>query len=230
MTLKAAIFDLDDTIYPEIQYVQSGYRSISLFLNRQRQTNVDYAGWLWQRFIGGESANAFGALSEHFKLNLTDTDTKKLVEVYRNHAPQIKPRDGVIELLEKLRACRIKTGIISDGFLPAQKYKLNALQIADLFDEVIFTESLSPDREFWKPSPKAYEMMADKLSAPHKSCCYISDNLIKDFLAPNQLGWLTILFRTEDQIHTAPNDSPQAAPQHTVNSIAQLQKLLLPHA
>ena len=34
------VFDLDDTLYPEISYVKSGLREVSIFLNKNFNLNL----------------------------------------------------------------------------------------------------------------------------------------------------------------------------------------------
>jgi len=95
--------------------------------------------------------------------------------------------------------------------------KLAATGLTRFFDAVIFTEELG--REFWKPSPKAFEMLQDKLGA---GCVYVADNPAKDFVAPNKLGWLTIQYRHRSQLHADNPIAPAGRPQIVVSSPDQL--------
>ncbi|MBT3199240.1 MAG: HAD family hydrolase [Phycisphaerales bacterium] len=193
------IFDLDDTLYAERDYVLSGYRAICEHLGNTPASSDEMRQWLWDRFLSGRSDNAFGALSSHFKLDLDTAGIAELVTVYRDHRPAITLRRGMGDLLDKLRG-RCKLGIISDGFLPAQKFKLDALGIGDYFDAVLFTESIG--REFWKPSPVGFQTICEELKADPEACVYIGDNPSKDFVAPNALGWRTIQLLLDGQIHS----------------------------
>lgn len=47
------------------------------------------------------------------------------------------------------------------------------------FDEVIITEELG--RKYWKPHPKAFEIMREKLDVEFNEMVYIGDNPEKDF-------------------------------------------------
>ncbi|MFP4356704.1 MAG: HAD family hydrolase [Phycisphaerae bacterium] len=216
----AVIFDLDDTLYPERDYVRSGYNAVGQLLARLTRRDEPFADWLWQRFESGQSAGAFDALSDQFHLHLDRDAISRLVQAYRNHRPQIQPRPGAVQLLDRLRHAGCRLGIISDGFLPAQQLKLDALALADRFDEVIFTETLG--REFWKPNPAAFEQIAQRLNTPHAACIYVGDNPAKDFLAPNRLGWLTIQLHLPDQVHAANIPIPEGQPQLLLHSFAQL--------
>lgn len=217
MTIRAAIFDLDDTLYLERDYVRSGYRAVAEYLlpepRPERIGRQEIEQWLWSRFQRGQAAGAFDVLSAEFSLNLSAPDIAQLVKVYREHQPSIAPISGIPELLSTLHP-EFTLGLLADGFLPAQRLKLEALGLERFFDAVVFTEELGRDK--WKPSPAGFELMMVKLTAklgtvpsfssfeklgPVPGFAYISDNPSKDFLAPNQLGWRTIQWLYPGQVH-----------------------------
>ena len=220
----AVLFDLDDTLYLERNYVRSGYAAIARRLREQHGTEDRYEDWLWERFTSGRSAGAFDALSEAFGLGLTPEQILDLVGVYRWHRPDITPLPGVVSLLDSLHG-RCRLGLLSDGFLPAQQLKLDALALADRFQAVLFTESLG--REMWKPNPRGFELLSERLDAPPQSCVYIADNPAKDFLAPNGLGWHTLRLRIAGQLHyDRQADSPHARAKQTATSLKALAEAL----
>ncbi len=215
----AVVFDLDDTLYAERDYVLSGYGAVAEHLSDDPARADELCRWLWERFLGGQSTGAFDALNGNFSLGLGERQVVELVEVYRNHSPRITPRPGVPRLLEKLQRIRM-LGIISDGFLPAQKLKLDALGIAGYFDAVIFTEALG--RESWKPSPTGFEALRGQLQLDADHCTYVADNPSKDFAAPNALGWRTIQLLLDGQIHSHKPAPGGGEAQLVVNSIDEL--------
>jgi putative hydrolase of the HAD superfamily len=214
LAVRAVVFDLDDTLYPEREYVRSGYRAVAAHLRRRLARAEPFEDWLWQRFRQGHSAGAFDALEVAFHLGLTREKITELVGVYREHVPDIRPYDGVEALLRRLRG-QAKLGLLSDGFLPAQRLKLDALGLEPLFDAVVLTEEMGRDR--WKPSPAGFEAVRERLGAPHGRCAYVADNPAKDFLAPNRLGWRTIQLRWEGQVH-ADAAAPEGGRAHVVVS------------
>lgn len=220
---RAVVFDMDDTLYAERDYVRSGYGAVGEHLRAALERTEPFEQWLWERFLAGQTEGAFNALSEQFDLALTDEQIAEAVAVYRTHRPDIAPRPGVVELLTALRdSCRL--GLLSDGFLPAQQYKLEALGIGELFDAVVFTEELG--RDCWKPSPAGFDAIRDKLAVPDTACTYIADNPAKDFVAPNALNWTTIQLRLPNQIHTTNPAPPDGEAQTVVSSLEELQTAL----
>lgn len=221
--IQAVVFDLDDTLYPERDYFHSGYRAVAAHLQRCRPGTPEVDEWMWQRFCRGDSDRMFDALSAQFGLGLSPAQIAELVEVYRTHRPAIQPLPEAVELLQQLRGL-VKLGLLSDGFLPAQQYKLDALGLEGLFDVVVFTESLG--RDCWKPSPAAFLHIAQRLGVPHAGCVYVADNPAKDFLPPNSLGWRTIQWRRADQVHAGRSAPVGGRPQRVVETLSQLQAAL----
>ncbi len=222
-SVHAVVFDIDDTLYPERQYIRSGYAAVAEHLRRKRTTAERYEDWLWNRFLTDKAAGAFDALNEHFGLALDSAGIAELIETYRGHRPAIAPYEGMRDLLRQLRT-KYRLGIISDGFLPAQKLKLDALGLADLFEAVVFTEELG--RPAWKPAPDAFELLARKMSLPHIAFAYVADNPGKDFIAPNRLGWATIQLALGDRVHKQPPPLVEADAQFRAETLDQLRGLL----
>ena len=171
--VQAVVFDLDDTLYPERRYVRSGYAAAGAALRRRLGRREAFEEWLWRRFCAGRSDGAFDALSAAFGLQLGRDQIDELVRTYREHRPRIEPFAGAAELLCRL-AGRVRLGLLSDGYLPAQRLKLEALGLGDWFESVVFTEELG--RSCWKPSPKGFETIRRELSVPHERCAYVADN------------------------------------------------------
>ena len=224
--LAAVVLDLDDTLYLERDYARSGLLAVGRYL--ASHGHVEGIGeWMWQEFCQGRHDQLFNAANEHFRLHLEPIHLSDMVEYYRNHRPQIQPTPEALALLEALRG-RVKLGLLSDGFLPAQQYKLDALGLRGRFDAVLFTESLG--RAFWKPSPVGFEKLAAELGVPNAACAYVGDNPAKDFLAPNQLGWRTVQWRQEGQVHADKTAPAGGAAQHLAGSVEEvLSALGLPH-
>lgn len=218
-TIQAVVFDLDDTLYAERDYVRSGYRAVARHLRRVLTRDEAFDDWLWRRFQAGLAGGAFDALNEHFQLGLDARAITELVGVYRDHKPDIHPRPGVAELLGRLRS-RCRLGLLSDGFLPAQRLKLDAMGIAPMLDAVVFTEEMG--RQFWKPAPDGFDAIRAKLNIPHEACAYVGDNPAKDFVAPNSLGWRSIQLLCPGQIHSD-NAAPEGGTAQIV--IASLDEL-----
>ncbi|MFP3937918.1 MAG: HAD family hydrolase [Phycisphaerae bacterium] len=221
--IRAIVFDLDDTLFPERDYVRSGYRAVADHLYRMLGSDEQFENWLWQRFLAGHGDRAFDALNEHFELHLEDEQVRELVAIYRSHRPDITAYDGAAEMLSRFRPA-YRLGLLSDGYLPAQRLKLNALGLERFFNAVVFTEELG--RDAWKPSDAGFELIGEQLDMPHDQCAYVADNPAKDFLAPNKLGWRTVQFLRPGQIHAHKPAPEGGRPQHVVYLFGDIHKVL----
>jgi len=230
--IRAVVFDLDDTLYPERDYVRSGYRAAASYLRQMLGRGEAFEDWLWCRFqaacagedfLPGFSGGAFDALNVRFDLGLKPSQIAELVRVYREHRPNIRPFGETPYLLGRLHE-QVGLGLLSDGFLPAQRLKFEALGLTRFFDEVIFTEELG--REAWKPSPAGFERIARLLGVPHDACAYVADNPAKDFLAANRLGWRTVQFLQLGQIHAHKPAPPGGEARFRVRAIDGLADVL----
>ena len=222
--ITAVVFDLDDTLYPECRYVLSGYRAVAEHLRRQLGRNEPFERWLWRRFLAGRTDRAFNEANNHFALGLSDEQIARLVAVYQEHRPNIRPYEHVAGMLSRLHE-NFRIGLLTDGLLPAQRLKLEALKIGRFFDAVVFTEELG--RECWKPSPIGFEKIHEMLHVPHHACAYVADNPAKDFAAPNHLGWLSVQYLQPSQVHAANMPCTGGEPQVVVRSPGELRAALI---
>lgn len=191
--LKAVIFDLDDTLYSEKEYVKSGYKAVADIL-----PEVDNArAKLWKAFEEKKSAVDELLLSE----DIYSYELKqKCLEVYRYHQPNIHLYDGVAEMLMQLRKQDILLGIITDGRLEGQRAKIKALDLEIYVDHIVVTDELG-GIEYRKPNEKAFGLMKEQLSIEYSEMCYVGDNTRKDFLAPEKLGMKSIWFINTDGLY-----------------------------
>jgi putative hydrolase of the HAD superfamily len=222
-TIQAVVFDLDDTLYAERDYVRSGFAAVARHLAGGGRDAGALGTYLWDNFLAGRSAKAFDAAGTHFGLNLSPADIAELVEIYRTHRPAIQPYGGIPDFLALLREDH-RLGLLSDGFLPAQELKLEALKLRRFFDEVLFTETLG--RSAWKPSTQGFEALSRRFDLPGEAMAYVADNPAKDFVAPNALGWRSIQFLRPGQVHSHHHAPPAGQPRIILRDLGQLRAAL----
>ena len=171
------VFDLDDTLYNELDYLKSAYIEISKELKPNNWEQL-YARLF---SIYRNKQDVFEFISSTFQL-----DKKELIRKYRNHIPNINPFDGVIETLRKIKDSKGKLAIITDGRSITQRNKLKKLGLLSYFDYVIISEEIGTE----KPNESNYKKIEDHFNL--ETYFYIADNFKKDFIAPKKLGWKTI--------------------------------------
>lgn len=198
--IQVALFDLDDTLYDELDYCRSGYRAAASHLNLlfpHLDTDV-IANAFENAFLSGQRNRVFNAGLEAVGVEYDREFIGQLVTVYRGHFPSIEMDEDGWKVLEEARKC-YRLGMLSDGFLPAQRYKVEALGVGDYFEKIVFTEELG--REFWKPHPRGFEHLLDFFQCRPDQSVYIGDNLKKDFVGPNSLGMHTVQVQRANGVH-----------------------------
>ena len=205
--IKGVIFDLDDTLYSEKQYVKSGYKAVAKFLG-----NEFLAEELWEYFEKG-----YRPIDEILKKNEWMEKKQQCLKVYREHIPEIYLYDGVLDSLQMLREKGIKIGIITDGRVSGQKNKIKALGLNELMDDIIITDELG-GVQFRKPCDIAFRIMQKRWGIPFEQIMYIGDNLEKDFQAPRQLGMRWKYINNGDGLYSNGSDT-------TIKSIDDIREL-----
>ncbi|MBN1846079.1 MAG: HAD family hydrolase [Sedimentisphaerales bacterium] len=222
-TIRAVVFDLDDTLYPERDYVRSGYRVIAADLAGGDWNPDRIFALLWRQFEQGDRRRVFNAVLRRMGRRDSPEEIARLVAIYRGHRPDLSLEVEVGQSLSRLRP-RYRLGLITDGFLPAQRLKVEALGLPPYFDHIIYTEELG--RDCWKPAPQAFDIMSRTLQCPAPACLYVADNPAKDFLAPNRLGWRTVQLQLPGQVHDGAIPPAGGAAGDTVGTWSELRRLL----
>jgi len=179
------IFDLDDTLYAERDFVRSGHRAVARAVWRDHR--VDIEAELVRRFSLGQRGDIFTAALRTLNVRVApDYVEEVLVPAYREHVPEIHAYVGVSDVLARLKSAGHRTALLSDGWAAVQKRKLAALGLAGLFDETVFTDDLG--RDAWKPATRGFELLLARQNVTAANAAYIADNPTKDFVAPRRLG------------------------------------------
>lgn len=188
--ILGVIFDLDDTLYSEKQYVRSGYKAVAKLLG-----DMTFADRLWIYYEDGKQAidellNELGCMDRK----------EECLEAYREQIPEITLYDGVVDLIFELKNKGIKVGIITDGRVSGQRKKIRALGLDKLMDDIIITDELG-GIQFRKPCDIAFRIMQCRWRLPFEQMIYIGDNAVKDFQASRQLGMRSLYYRNEDGLY-----------------------------
>jgi putative hydrolase of the HAD superfamily len=223
-SLRTVVVDLDDTLYAEEDYVHSGFRAVSDWaaehLDIAASQGYIELGSLFRSGVRGDTFDRW--LSSHG----VDSDgvIGELVRVYREHKPQIQPFAEAPALLEHLGE-RYRLGLLSDGYEQVQTAKLEALGLREAFAAVLITDELG--REAWKPSPRGFEVLLERLEASPAEAVYVSDNPAKDFVAARDAGMRSVRVRHPHGIYAALEpESALHAPDTEIAGLGHLEDAL----
>lgn len=222
--IKAVIFDLDDTLISEKEYVRSGFRQVAINISKEYNLDIDKVYELLLDTFEEDSKNVFNRVFDKLNISYEIDDIKKLVEIYRGHKPEIKLYDDAKYILDTLYKKGIKLGMITDGYKITQRNKLEVLNIENYFEYIVVTDELG--REFWKPHSRPYEIMKDKLDLDYDEMVYVGDNVSKDFVTANKLGMNTIFINRIDGVYSGIEMDDEYLANSEVFNLKELENLI----
>lgn len=182
------VFDLDDTLYPEIEYVRSCFGIVDQIVERDygiRDSRTSLEQW----YRAGSEAPIQLLWEQH---GLPTSERQFVIDTMRAHSPTIHLFDDAARLLEKIRSASIPFAIVTDGRSITQRAKLQALNCLDAA-----YISISEETGLSKTDSRRFLQVTSFVPSGHY--VYIGDNPAKDFWVPNLLGWKTIM-----RIHQPP--------------------------
>ena len=188
--IKGVIFDLDDTLYNERKFVESGFKTVANVIEKKFSISSDefYSKLIEILEKEGRGRNFDLALKKFSIYN--EKLVKRLVDVYRSHIPDIIPYSDTIDTLKSLRKQGIKIGLITDGLSRVQRIKVYSLGIEDFFNAIVYTDDYGERN--WKPNTFPYKKILKLLKLTPKETVYVGDNPEKDFIGARKSGIITI--------------------------------------
>lgn len=217
MKKLCVVFDLDDTLYHEIDYLRSAYR----FISTKLESDDDLRQELFRRMIRlyERREDVFGYLEDVYGVA-----KERLLEWYRTHEPEIGLIPDADATLAYLCQRGVVLGLITDGRSITQRNKIKALGLDNYFkaSNIVISEEFGSE----KPSKQNYEHFMRK--NPGCQFVYVGDNSAKDFVAPNTLGWNTIGLRDDGQnIHPQKFYGLANEPSKWIERLSELRQILL---
>jgi putative hydrolase of the HAD superfamily len=185
--MRAVIFDLDQTLYPESDFVRSGFRAVAAHLAERCGGSAaalaeEMESILWQQGRG----RVFDLLRERHGWGArVAPDT--LLHIYRTHVPVLRMHVDATELLGQLR---VPLGLVTDGHPTAQHGKIAALGLADRFSAIVCTGDLGAHAA--KPAATGFRVCLERLGVAPADAAYVGDDAAKDFAAPRGLGMRSV--------------------------------------
>lgn len=214
-------FDLDDTLYKEIDFVKSAHNHIAHILGKKYE---QYHSEIIT--ILDKKARPLDHLSDFIKSIGGNEDIPWLLNEYRYHTPSLILEPKVESCLKELKNNDIPMGIITDGRVISQSNKIKSLGLHKYIEKknIVISEEIGYD--------KHYDNGFKIILSSNPNCdkfCYIGDNLSKDFYWPNKLGWITICIKDNGQnIHQQDfNIDKEYLPQYIIHNFSEIIPLIL---
>ena len=183
------IFDLDDTLYEEITFVYSGFKSVGRYLYEKYGFDPDESFLSMVKYL---KKYGRGAIFNYLLLNkniFNESNLKKCISIYRSHKPSIVINKEVYKYLLELGK-KFSLYLVTDGNKYVQHNKIAALGIYPLFKKVFITHNYGLDKA--KPSLYCFNKIKKIEACNWSDIFYIGDNPNKDFVNLNKMGANTI--------------------------------------
>ncbi len=218
-TNNVVVFDLDATLYNEVDFLISAYKEISIKIAVEINVSneIVYEDML-EYFYNRK--NVFEDILLKYNSHLK---VPELLNVYRNHKPQINLSEDRIEVLNFFKSKHVSLGLLTDGRSVQQRNKIEALNLNQWFTEIVISEEFGSE----KPNINNFKHFEDMFGSGNYF--YIGDNIKKDFVAPNKLNWTTICLKDNGlNIHSqnTTNVNKQHLAQHNISEFSELSNIV----
>lgn len=221
--IKAILFDLDDTLYPEIDYVRSGFRVVAEILAGrgfgppgETMALMEHCHWHVDRDrVFQYAANTLG---------FPEVWIPELVRAYRRHDPTVHLPAETQHVLRML-CHHFRLGIVTDGHREVQWRKIRALGVHRMVDVIVTSDDFG--RRFWKPDPLPFLTACRGLKARPENVVFVGDHPVRDIRGAAQLGMTTVrIYRTNGYFRQR-SHVPGYPPDHEIADLTELQTWLI---
>lgn len=182
------VFDLDDTLYEERTYVESGLRAVAEFGEGKYGWGSEFSFRFMVEILNRVGR---GAIFDHWLMQYgrySKALTKKCVDVYRHHTPSLHLFKSAKQLLPHLK--KYPMYIVTDGHKLVQEKKVEALGIESQFSYIFLTHRYGLRNA--KPSTYCFELIKKREKCQWEDMLYVGDNPAKDFVNLNRLRMTTV--------------------------------------
>ena len=214
---RGILFDLDDTLYPREEYVQSGLLAVARYVEeRYGLPALDGFATLTQARRSGSHGRELQAFCGRH--GFPEGLVRDLLAVFRAHRPPLRLPRAAKTVLARLRADDWRMVIVTNGLPSVQREKVAALGLTSLVEHVIYAEEVTPGG---KPAPEVFRTALRRLGLPARRCVAVGDDPKCDIAGARAAGLRTV--RVIPPAHDIADDSGADA---TIAGLASLPSLL----
>jgi putative hydrolase of the HAD superfamily len=218
--VRAVVFDIDDTLYLERDYIRSGFIDVGQWLHAT-QGVIGFAERAFELHEQGVRGTIFDRVLNALDIPTSGTLIAELVARYRAHTPKIALLPDAERALSTL-VSHYGLAAVSDGPIESQSAKVIALKLERFCRPIVLTGAYP--QGFGKPHPRAFREVETTLGHQADECLYIADNPSKDFSGPKSCGWRTLRVRRSQGLY---RDLPHGVEvDHVVEDLDALPELI----
>ncbi len=189
--INAVIFDLDNVLYDEKEYIFAAYRSIARFLSERCRLD---AGKVYSKLVvdlerkGSLYPKLFNDAIADFGLD--QSLLPEILSLYASVNAPIRLFPDSEAALKLVRQRGLKVALVTNGGAKTQHNKVGLLKLEGCFDAILYAREMGAGVE--KPHPDIYKEVLRRLGASAEEALCIGDNPYTDFLGAKKLGMRTL--------------------------------------
>lgn len=170
---KLIIFDLDDTLYPERDYLFAAYDSIAkLVADRSGSNERVYSEYLKNTFINGGRSNLFDSFIHEFNLSNT-VSIQEMLLILRTNSCELSLYRKAKDLLDYLQKESVMFVIFTNGNLTQQRNKIACLKLKENYPSVDVYYAAEYES---KPSPVGIYAILRDYNVDSKKALVVGDS------------------------------------------------------
>lgn len=204
--IKAIFFDLDNTLYDQMEYFLSGFATISDHLSQKYALAKDdiYSRLMTlQHTKGSMYTNLFDGLLDSFGIH-DKKEVQNLIHLYHTTSVDtLSLYEDAADVLPGLAEDYL-LGLITNGNAGMQRRKAAALNLNRLLKIRIYTADIG----FPKPSPQGFQYAISISGTQPSESIYVGDNPYTDFAGPYEIGMSTVRIVRGEFKDTSHCDAP----------------------
>lgn len=182
------VFDLDDTLYDELTYVESGLSAVAEFLEKNYHLPAKTTFLALKEILARDGrGKVFDLFLKQHRL-FSQELVKKCLFVYRHHHPKLQLYPDAKRFFNT--HAKNELFILTDGHKTVQHIKLQALNLYKQTKKCYLTNRYGIKNN--KPSPYCFLLLCKQEGVEAKDVVYVADNPYKDFVGIKPLGFQTV--------------------------------------
>jgi len=234
--IKAVLFDFDDTLVPtrhlyanaiDVCFAvfkdKTGHPiSKEDFAEKYKKVKKETVETLGTVASSHNRAIYFQKLIEEMKMKMDFELVYELYDAFYEYVlSSLKPYEGAVELLARIKEEGKSVVIVSDGVSLVRIQKLNQSGIGKYVDHLVSSEEVGSE----KPDEKPYKAAMLKADVNETECIFIGNNSKRDIAGAKRLGIISIRTDLDDNQNDKPKSSDEEA-DYTVKSLSEIKDII----
>jgi len=229
--MKAFFFDLDDTLYNQLQPFQAAYDSIfsritDISILELFKKSREYSDRVFAQTESGEMSleamhqyrmiNAF----KDFGYTISPAEADAFQKTYKDHQYKVSLIPEMKNILHYLNSKQISMYVTTNGPSSHQRLKIASLEIEQWIPQThIF---ISSEVGIAKPHKGFFEYVNRKTKTTSTDSFMVGDSFENDIIGADQAGWNSIWINTKNK----PRDVETIRPTYEAVSYQQLENMI----